>query len=157
LRFAEQFAAASAAAGKEQYLVPYLIAAHPGTTDADMVEVALWLKEHGYRPQQVQTFLPTPMTVATAMYHTGLQVLAPGGGAPIPVPRDLQTRRLHKAFLRYFDAENWPLLREALARLGRAELIGNTKRHLVPAYQPRGTGHRPEGARGPGRRGKSRP
>ncbi len=129
-------------AGKEQYLIPYFIAAHPGTTDEDMLHLALWLKRNGFRADQVQTFLPSPMATATAMYHSGRNPLRRirRDGEALPVPRGLKVRRLHKAFLRYHDAENWPLLRTALKRMGRADLIGNGKRHLVPTWQPAGSG-----------------
>jgi len=150
-RFKEMFDRFSRAAGKEQYLIPYFIAAHPGTTDEDMLELALWLKRNGYRADQVQAFLPSPMALATAMYHSGLNPLRKvgRGGEPVSTPKGLRQRRLHKAFLRYHDPENWPLLREALKRMGRADLIGNGKRHLVPAWQPAGTGGRGEGQRAP--------
>jgi uncharacterized radical SAM protein YgiQ len=136
-------------AGKEQYLIPYFIAAHPGTTDEDMLNLALWLKRNGFRADQVQAFLPSPMATATAMYHTGKNPLRRIGrnSEAVYVPRGMKQRRLHKAFLRYHDAENWPLLREALKRMGRADLIGNGQRHLVPSWQPAGTGGQPEGAR----------
>ncbi len=129
-------------AGKEQYLIPYFIAAHPGTTDEDMLNLALWLKRNGFRADQVQTFLPSPMATATAMYHSGRNPLhgIRRNGELIPIPKGLKMRRLHKAFLRYHDANNWPLLRAALKRMGRADLIGNGKRHLVPVWQPKGTG-----------------
>ncbi len=121
-------------AGKEQYLIPYFIAAHPGTRDEDMLALALWLKKNNFRPDQVQAFLPTPMALATAMYHSGKNPLKPlgEGAVSIPVPRGLTQRRLHKAFLRYHDPENWPVLRAALVVMGREDLIGNGKRHLVP-------------------------
>jgi uncharacterized radical SAM protein YgiQ len=141
-RFKELFDRYSAEAGKEQYLIPYFIAAHPGTTDADMLELALWLKANGFRADQVQAFLPSPMATATAMYHSGINPLRKVTRASerVHVPRGTQVRRLHKAFLRYHDPNNWPVLREALKRMGRADLIGNGKRHLVPAFQPAGTG-----------------
>jgi uncharacterized radical SAM protein YgiQ len=137
-RFKQMFDAASRAAGKEQYLIPYFIAAHPGTTDEDMLELALWLKRNGFRLDQVQTFLPTPLALATAMYHTEKNPLrrVDADGETVAVVRGARSRKLHKAFLRYHDAENWPLLREALRRMGRADLIGNGKKHLVPAWQP---------------------
>ena len=93
-------------AGKEQYLIPYFIAAHPGTTDEDMLELALWLKSEGYRADQVQAFLPSPMATATAMYHSGKNPLrrVTRGSENVQVPRGLRIRRLHKAFLRYHDA-----------------------------------------------------
>jgi uncharacterized radical SAM protein YgiQ len=141
-RFKELFDKFSSEAGKEQYLIPYFIAAHPGTTDEDMLELALWLKANGFRADQVQAFLPGPMATATAMYHSGVNPLkkVTRDGEPVYVPKGAKQRRLHKAFLRYHDANNWPLLREALRNMGREDLIGNGKKHLVPSYQPRGTG-----------------
>jgi uncharacterized radical SAM protein YgiQ len=149
-RFRELFDRYSKEAGKEQYLIPYFIAAHPGTSDNDMLELALWLKRNGYRADQVQAFLPSPMATATAMYHSGKNPLRriTRTSEPVQIPKGLKVRRLHKAFLRYHDANNWPMLREALRRMGRADLIGNGKQHLVPAYQPAGTGESPEGRRG---------
>jgi uncharacterized radical SAM protein YgiQ len=147
-QFRELFERFSREAGKTQFLIPYFIAAHPGTRDEDMLNLALWLKRHEFRLDQVQTFLPSPMASATAMYHSGRNVLQPvTAGDPIPVPKGLKIRRLHKAFLRYHDPENWPLLRDALRRLGREDLIGEGKRRLVPAWQPAGTGSQPEGRR----------
>jgi uncharacterized radical SAM protein YgiQ len=142
-RFKELFDKYSSAAGKEQYLIPYFIAAHPGTTDEDMLNLALWLKGNGFRADQVQAFLPSPMALATAMYHSGrnpLKGIHRDRGELVFSPKGLKQRRLHKAFLRYHDPENWPLLREALQRMGRTDLIGNGKRQLIPAYQPAGTG-----------------
>ena len=129
-------------AGKEQYLIPYFIAAHPGTSDRDMLNLALWLKRNGFRPDQVQAFLPTPLAIATAMYHTGRNPLrrVRRDGTVVSVPQGLRQRRLHKAFLRYHDPDNWPLLREALRKMGRADLIGKGKRHLVPPGGPAGAG-----------------
>jgi uncharacterized radical SAM protein YgiQ len=149
-RFKELFDRYSAEAGKEQYLIPYFIAAHPGTTDEDMLKLALWLKRNGFRADQVQTFLPSPMATATAMYHTGKNPLHRIGrnSEEVAIPRGLKVRRLHKAFLRYHDPDNWPLLREALRRMGRGDLIGNGARHLVPAWQPAGTGRSAGGRRG---------
>jgi radical SAM superfamily enzyme YgiQ (UPF0313 family) len=141
-RFRQLFERFSREAGKEQYLIPYFIAAHPGTSDEEMLNLALWLKRNRFRPDAVQAFLPTPMALATAMYHSGRNPLKPVGpdGERISIPRRLRQRRLHKAFLRWHDPNNWPLLREALRRMGRADLIGNGKRHLVPSFQPAGTG-----------------
>jgi uncharacterized radical SAM protein YgiQ len=137
-------------AGKEQYVIPYFIAAHPGTTDEDMLQLALWLKAHDFRADQVQAFLPTPMTFAAAMYHTGRNPMKREGKSfeDVYIPKSLEQRRLHKAFLRYHDPNNWPLLRAALTRMGRADLIGPSKKHLIPAWQPKGTGYLPEGKRG---------
>jgi len=136
-------------AGKEQYLIPYFIAAHPGTTDGDMLELALWLKRNGFRADQVQAFLPSPMATATAMYHSGKNPLrkVTRDSEEVVVPKGLRQRRLHKAFLRYHDPDNWPLLRDALRRMGRADLIGNARHQLIPAFQPAGTGAAPEGRR----------
>jgi uncharacterized radical SAM protein YgiQ len=159
-RFREMFERFSREAGKEQYLVPYFIAAHPGTTDEDMLNLALWLKRGGFRLDQVQTFLPTPMALATTMYHTRRNPLkrVRRDSEVVETPRQLRARRLHKAFLRYHDPENWPVLREALKRMGRADLIGNGKRHLVPAFQPAGTGLREHAAtRGQGPRRAANP
>ncbi len=137
-RFRRMFEQYSREAGKEQYLIPYFISAHPGTSDEDMLNLALWLKRNRFRPDQVQAFLPTPMALASTMYHTGLNPLKNLSKTrePVNTVRRARQRRLHKAFLRYHAPENWPLLREALKRMGRADLIGNGKRHLVPAWQP---------------------
>jgi uncharacterized radical SAM protein YgiQ len=150
-KFKELFDKYSREAGKEQYLIPYFIAAHPGTTDEDMLELALWLKQNGFRADQVQAFLPSPMATATAMYHSGKNPLrkVTRTSEDVIIPKGLKVRRLHKAFLRYHDPENWPVLREALRRMGRADLIGPGKRQLIPAFQPAGTGLKPEGARKP--------
>ena len=150
-RFKELFDRFSAEAGKEQYLIPYFIAAHPGTTDEDMLELALWLKSNGFRADQVQAFLPGPMATASAMYHSGTNPLrrVVRDGESVYIPKGARQRRLHKAFLRYHDANNWPLLREALRDMGREDLIGNGRKHLIPTYQPKGTGD--------GRSGKQRP
>src|SRR5258708_22028447 len=108
-----------------------------------MLNLALWLKKNRYRADQVQTFLPSPMAVATAMYHSGvspLRAVRHGASEKVESAKGLRQRRLHKAFLRYHDPENWPVLREALKAMGRADLIGPGKHQLVPATQPRGTG-----------------
>jgi uncharacterized radical SAM protein YgiQ len=148
-KFKAMFDKYSKAAGKEQYLIPYFIAAHPGTTDKDMMNLALWLKRNGFRADQVQAYLPSPMSAAAAMYHSGKDTLkkVKRNGGDIVVPKGIKVRRLHKAFLRYHDPENWPLLREALAKMGRADLIGNGKKHLIPSWQPAGTGGQGEGRR----------
>lgn len=130
----------NAEAGKKQFLIPYFIAAHPGTTDEDMMNLAIWLKKNGFRADQVQTFYPSPMATATAMYHTDLNPLKgihrDERAERVDVVRGEKRRRLHKAFLRYHDPNNWPLLREALKAMGRADLIGNGKHHLIPSFQP---------------------
>jgi hypothetical protein len=115
-----------------------------------MLELALWLKGNGLRADQVQAFLPGPMATATAMYHTGKNPLrrVTRTSEDVKVPKGLKIRRLHKAFLRYHDANNWPMLREALKRMGREDLIGSRKNQLVPSWQPKGTGGEHEGRRG---------
>jgi uncharacterized radical SAM protein YgiQ len=148
-RFREMFNRYSKKAGKEQYLIPYFIAAHPGTTDRDMVQLALWLKQNRFRPDQVQNFLPTPMSLATTMYHTEQNPLrkVKRNSNAIPIPRGGRQRRVHKALLRYHDPHNWPLLRQVLKELGLASLIGPGKEQLIPAETGRFRGTQ-------GRRGK---
>ena len=150
-KFKAMFEKFSKEAGKEQYLIPYFIAAHPGTTDLDMLNLALWLKANNFRLDQVQTFLPTPMAIASAMYHTHKNPLkkVTRDSETVETVRSSRMRKLHKAFLRYHDAENWPLLREALRQMGRADLIGNGKKHLIPSFQPVGTGLKCGAARFP--------
>ena len=144
-RFKQMFEQYSAEAGKKQYLIPYFIAAHPGTSDEDMMNLAIWLKRNGFKADQVQTFYPSPMATATAMYHSGLNPLkgisrqlegAAARAEKVDVVRGERRRRLHKAFLRWHDPNNWPLLRDALKAMGRADLIGNGKHQLIPTYQP---------------------
>lgn len=140
-RFKQMFDRFSKEAGKEQYLIPYFIAAHPGTTDYDMMNLAVWLKKNGFRADQVQTFYPSPMATATTMYHTSKNPLAKVARytEDVDIVKGEKRRRLHKAFLRYHDPNNWPMLREALKEMGRQDLIGNSKQHLIPTYQPQGT------------------
>jgi uncharacterized radical SAM protein YgiQ len=137
-KFKQMFEKYSLEAGKKQFLIPYFIAAHPGTSDEDMMNLALWLKKSGFRADQVQTFYPSPMATATAMYHTNRNPLRKitRDSETVDIVRGDKRRRLHKAFLRYHDANNWPLLREALKTMGRSDLIGNGKHHLIPTYQP---------------------
>ncbi len=139
-RFKQLFERYSKEAGKKQFLIPYFIAAHPGTTDKDMLELALWLKKNKYRADQVQAFLPSPMSYATAMYHTDKNPLRPvkRNSEVVSTPKSAEQRRLHKAFLRYHDASNWPVLRKALRQMGRGDLIGSKPHQLIPAE-----GHRP--------------
>ena len=139
-RFKQLFDRFSREAGKEQYLIPYFIAAHPGTTDEDMLNLALWLKKNNFRLDQVQTFIPTPMAMATTMYHTEKNPLRKVNRSSehVGAVRNGRQRKLQKAFLRYHDPANWPLLREALKEMGRADLIGNGKKQLIPAWQPAG-------------------
>jgi uncharacterized radical SAM protein YgiQ len=137
-KFKELFEKYSEEAGKKQYLIPYFIAAHPGTTDEDMLNLALWLKRYSFRLDQVQNFTPTPMAMATAMYHSGKNPLrkVTDDSEDVVVPKAGKLRKLHKAFIRYHDPANWPMIREALKNMGRADLIGPGKRQLVPAFQP---------------------
>ncbi len=137
-KFKQLFEKYSLEAGKKQFLIPYFIAAHPGTSDEDMMNLAIWLKKNGFRADQVQTFYPSPMATATTMYHTNKNPLRKitRDSETVDIVRGDKRRRLHKAFLRYHDANNWPLLREALKTMGRADLIGNGKHHLIPTFQP---------------------
>jgi len=147
-RFKELFEKYTKEAGKEQYLIPYFIAAHPGTTDEDMLNLALWLKKHGFRADQVQAFYPSPMASATAMFHTGKNPLKKVSykSASVESVKDPEQRKLHKALLRYHDPNNWPLIRETLKKMGRADLIGDGEQQLIPKDQPEDTraykGHR---------------
>ncbi|MBT3204371.1 MAG: YgiQ family radical SAM protein [Gammaproteobacteria bacterium] len=137
-KFKKLFDKFSKEAGKEQYLIPYFISAHPGTTDTDMMNLAIWLKQNNFRLDQVQAFIPTPLAIASAMYHTGKNPLKKVNhrSEKVRVINKPEQRTLHKAFLRYHDPENWPLLRDALKNMGRSDLIGNGKNHLIPAWQP---------------------
>jgi len=135
--FKAMFEKYSLEAGKKQYLIPYFIAAHPGTTDEDMLNLALWLKKNNFRLDQVQTFMPTPMAMASAMYHSRKNPLhkVTETSENVETPRTLKQRQAHKAFLRYYDPKNWPILRETLRRMGRGDLIGDGERHLIPPYR----------------------
>ena len=141
-RFKKMFEKYSKKAGKEQYLIPYFIAAHPGTTDEDMMNLAIWLKQNGFKADQVQNFYPSPMATATTMYHTEKNPLkrVKRDSETVVTPKGDKQRRLHKAFLRYHDPANWPMLREALTQLGREDLIGSGKHQLIPAFQPKEKG-----------------
>ena len=133
--FKKMFDKYSKEAGKEQYLIPYFIAAHPGTETTDMMNLALWLKRNKFRVDQVQTFYPSPMALATAMYHSKRNPLQRMSykTPKMHIPREIKERRLQKAFLRYHDPKGWPELREELKRIGRADLIGSGPKCLVPA------------------------
>ncbi len=137
-RFKEMFERFTKEAGKEQYLIPYFIAAHPGTTNEDMINLALWLKENNFRADQVQAFYPSPMATATAMYHSGKNPLRKVAykSESVETPKTPEQRKLHKALLRYHDPDNWPLIREALMEMNLEHLIGPGKKQLVPAHQP---------------------
>jgi uncharacterized radical SAM protein YgiQ len=146
-RFAQSFCSASEAAGKEQYLIPYFITAHPGSTLRDTIELAIYLKERNLKPRQIQDFIPTPMAVATTMYHTGIDPLTM---EPVPVVRDLREKRRMKALILWWDEHQWPLAREALRAAGRRDLIGRGAKCLVP--DERGPQKAPAGPRPAARR-----
>ncbi len=134
--FKKMFEQFSKEAGKEQYLIPYFISAHPGSTDEDMMNLALWLKGNGFRVDQVQNFYPSPMATASTMYYTERNPLRPikrKGSELVFSAKTKDQRRLHKAFLRYHDPDNWSMLRAALRKMGREDLIGRGKKCLVPA------------------------
>jgi uncharacterized radical SAM protein YgiQ len=137
--FKEMFEQFSKEAGKEQYLIPYFIAAHPGTTDEDMVNLALWLKKNDFRADQVQAFYPSPMATATAMFHSRKNPLrkVTYKSDNVETVKSPEKRRLHKALLRYHDPHNWPMIREALREMGLGRLIGPGNDQLVPVDQPR--------------------
>jgi uncharacterized radical SAM protein YgiQ len=135
-RFVEQFQCASREAGKEQHLVPYFISGHPGSTLKDMVDLALYLKKRGLRPRQVQDFIPTPMSMATCMYYTGIDPLT---RTPVYTAKDLYEKRLQKALLLYWDPAHHELAREALVKAGRADLIGAGPHCLVPPATGKGS------------------
>jgi uncharacterized radical SAM protein YgiQ len=145
-RFRELFEKYSKEAGKEQYLIPYFIAAHPGTTDLDMVNLALWLKKYNFRADQVQAFYPSPMATATAMYHSSKNPLrkVTYDSEKVEIVKGRVKRRLHKALLRYHDPDNWPMIREALKEMKLDHLIGSGPDKLVPAEQPKG--YKPKGS-----------
>ena len=140
-RFKEMFEQFSKEAGKEQYLIPYFIAAHPGTTDEDMVNLALWLKDNNFRADQVQAFYPSPMATATAMYHSRKNPLrkVTYKSDRVETVKSPEKRRLHKALLRYHDPYNWPLIRAALKEMGLSRLIGEGDGKLVPEHDPKDT------------------
>jgi uncharacterized radical SAM protein YgiQ len=135
-RFADTFLCASEQAGKDQHLVPYFISGHPGSTLKDMVDMALYLKKHKMRPRQVQDFIPTPMAMATSMYHTGKD---PFTGGDVYTAKDLEEKRLQKALLLYWDPTHHDDVREALRRVHRLDLIGSGPQHLVPPAEGKGS------------------
>ena len=146
--FKKLFEKFSKAAGKKQYLIPYFIAAHPGSSDDEMLKLALWLKENRFRVDQVQTFYPSPMALATAMYYSGRNPLKPlkyKRGQSVFAAKTLPERRLQKAFLRYHDESNWGYLRDSLIKMNRHDLIGEGPGKLVPdaRRKKRGTDQSP--------------
>ena len=141
-------------AGKKQYLIPYFMAAHPGSDDAEMVNLAQWLKRNKFKVDQVQTFYPSPMSLATAMYHSKRNPLKPVKykGDPVFTARTLDQRRRQKAILRYHDESNWDVLRDTFTEMGRTDLIGDGENALVPAPLKRGQMRKPQA-----RAGRARP
>lgn len=138
--FKKLFDKFSKKAGKEQYLIPYFIAAHPGCDEEEMLNLSMWIKQHNFKPDQVQTFYPSPMALATAMYYSERNPLEKVRykSEKLNVCKDIDQRRLQKAFLRYHDEKNWPMLRSALESMGRKDLIGLGEKHLIPpAEKPR--------------------
>jgi len=133
-RFAAAFQAASQKGGRQQFLVPYFIASHPGSTIEAMIGLAVYLKRNGYRPDQVQDFIPAPMDIATCMYHTGLD---PMTGRIVPVAKHLRDRKFQRALMQFFKPENYFLVRQALIKAGRRDLIGDGCDALIPAHPPR--------------------
>jgi len=131
--FAHKFRRASDRAGKEQYLVPYFIASHPGSRGEDMIELAVFLKQHGYRPRQVQDFIPAPMDIATCIYHTGIDPLTM---EPVETVKKLRDRQTQRALMQFFEPRNWFVVHKALVDAGRRDLIGSDKRCLIPATPP---------------------
>nr|WP_235017399.1 YgiQ family radical SAM protein [Nitrincola tapanii] len=160
--FKKMFERFSKEAGKDQYLIPYFIAAHPGTRDEDMLNLALWLKRNGYKADQVQAFYPSPMATATAMYYSGRNPLRrlsyKKSAERVETAKGEKQRRLHKAFLRWHDPANWPLLREALKTMGRADLIGEGEMQLIPSSDEVGTytSHRRKNTPGAARTAKGK-
>ena len=145
-RFAARFKEASQRAGKEQYLVPYFIASHPGSGLDEMIELALYLKENGYRPRQVQDFIPAPMDIATCMYYTGLD---PETLTPVESAQTASDRGLQRALLQYWEPRNHALVKRALERAGRRDLIGDGRECLIPTRAPAQHGDDGPGGRGP--------
>lgn len=133
--FAKAFRKASAAAGKpKQQIVPYFIASHPGSDLTEMIDLALYLKRNGYRPDQVQDFIPAPFDIATCMYWTGID---PFTQKPVSIARGMRDRRMQRALMQFFKPENWFTVREALIQAGRQDLIGNGCDCLIPAHPPK--------------------
>ncbi len=131
--FADRFRRASQKAGKDQFLVPYFIASHPGSGLSEMVELALFLKRNDYRPRQVQDFIPAPMDIATCMYHTGID---PESMKRVSVAKKDKQRAVQRALLQYFKPENYDLVKRALCDVGREDLIGDDPDCLIPSRRP---------------------
>lgn len=132
--FSEQFDAQSKAAGKKQYLIPYFIASHPGSDLEAMINLAVFLKQNGYKPDQVQDFIPAPLDVATCMYYTGLD---PFTKKPVFIAKGLRDRKTQRALMQFFKSENYFEVRDALRSAGRTDLIGDGCDCLIPAAPPK--------------------
>lgn len=147
IQFSKKYFQLTGDAGKEQYLVPYLMSSHPGSTLKDAVELALFLKKNHIRPEQVQDFYPTPGTVSTAMFYTGLD---PYTLEEVYSARSAHDKALQRALLQYFDPKKHALVEEALLRAGRRDLIGNGANCLIrpsPEYLRRQAEKQPVKAR----------
>ncbi|MEX2138365.1 MAG: YgiQ family radical SAM protein [Pirellulales bacterium] len=134
IEFDREFKQASKRAGKKQYLIPYYIASHPGSDLNAMIDLALFLKRNGYKPDQVQDFIPSPFDIAACMYHTGLD---PFTKKPVHIAKHLRDRKLQRALLQFFKPENYFEVRRALEQAGRQDLIGNGCDCLLPAQPPK--------------------
>ncbi len=146
-KFKAMFEKFSKEAGKKQYLIPYFIAAHPGCADDDMINLAFWLKRNRYKLDQVQTFYPSPMSLATAMYYSEKDPLhkVTYKSQAVRTPRTIEQRRAQKALLRFHDEKNWPMLRDYFRKIGRADLIGSGDNALIPEeHSARPGQHRPQ-------------
>ncbi len=134
IEFGREFKEASQRAGKKQYLVPYFIASHPGSDLHSMIDLAVFLKQNGYKPDQVQDFIPSPFDVAACMYYTGLD---PMTMKPVHIARHLRDRKLQRALLQFFKPENYFEVRRALKQAGREDLIGEGCDCLIPSRAPK--------------------
>jgi radical SAM superfamily enzyme YgiQ (UPF0313 family) len=132
--FADKFGKASKRAGKEQYLIPYFIASHPGSGVPEMIDLAVFLKQRGYKPRQVQDFIPAPMDIATCMYHAGLD---PMTMKPVETVKKLKDREVQRALMQFFKPENYFTVRRALIEADRKELIGDGPMSLIPNNPPK--------------------
>jgi uncharacterized radical SAM protein YgiQ len=133
-KFTNVFNRESKKAGKKQYIVPYFIASHPGSDLDAMIHLAVFLKQSGYRPDQVQDFIPAPFDIATAMYYTGID---PFTKKPVHIARQLRDRKLQRALMQFFKPENYFEVREALQKAGRTDLIGDGCDALIPGRPPK--------------------
>lgn len=143
-QFVKEYKAMNQKIGKEQYLVPYLMSSHPGSTLKEAVELAEYLRDLGYMPEQVQDFYPTPSTISTCMYYTGLD---PRTMEEVYVPKNPHEKAMQRALIQYRNPKNYDLVYEALKKAGREDLIGFEKHCLI---RPRNVGYKRTGAQGTG-------